>query len=511
MNDETTRDLVARRMHPLWIIFSIGKSIKEMIFFVIFFIINISSDSMIMNVGKIAVILYLIYKVVSILFGWWQFKYVFTDKELQINEGRFVKEKRFIPLERIQSVGRNTSFFHRLFGLTSLTLNTGTVGDESSIKLEVISRKEAERIQRHLRHDNAVLSDESLQEAESKKEEDQRQHPTRTDHYEMTLKEIVVASFTSFSLFVLIPLLITLYSKIEDLFSVDGYMDAAIHIFEKSWVVTALVVVAVLMLSVIFGIGKTYIQYGNFQVTSDEHRIYIQKGFFNHTEFSIPKKKVQAIKWNQSFLRRWLGIVEVKLVSAGGAGEEKIEVASTLFPFISKKRALSLVPEILPSFEIETELKKLPRAAFFVKLARPSYVWIIVTAVVFYFWPERWYMSIALFVLIVISRILDGLHSSYRISSPYIQLQSGSFSTELFLTTRMKIEELEITESWLQRKFGLASLQISTRAKPVRVSTLSDIPQDEAVRCYHWYANRGVYHVRKGEGSLPNSNLNHHS
>lgn len=494
MNQVNTYEPQARRIHPLGILFSFGKSIKEFLFpVVVFLIFNLNSHSIFMMLGKIAVILYLIYEVISVLLGWWRFKYVFTDKELRVYEGRFVKEKRFIRLDRIQNMQRNTLFFHRLFGLTSITLHLASSGDGSSVKLDVISREEAERIQRFLNlGDSVARNDEESVEREDKEqiaETPKSESPFRTKHYEMTMKDILAASFTSLSLFALIPVLFALYSKADDLFSIEDYADQAVNFFEGSWGLLVVVIILVLILSALFGIVKNYLQFGNFQVTSDHERIFIQKGVFNHTEFSIPKKKVQAVKLNKGLIRRWFGFAEVELISAGGTEEEDSETASTLFPFITERKALALLPEILPGFKIDPDMVKLPRAAFFVKMMRPSYVWIIATAVVLYFWPQLWYLSLALLVLIVILRIMGYIHGAYLLNGFHIQLQSGSFSTELLLTTRRKIEELEVTESWLQRKFGLASLEISTRENPVHVSTIADIPKEQAVEYYQWYVN----------------------
>ncbi|MBM7645440.1 putative membrane protein [Scopulibacillus daqui] len=474
----------ARRMHPFWIISSIFASAKEFLVpSVMVFMIHMGSDSIIMNLVKFGLILYLIYVVISVWLHWRRFKYYFTDKELYIHEGRFIVEKRIIPLERIQNVQQNTSFFHRIFNLTSLTLNTGASGNESSVNLEMITRQEAVRIQDYLNS-----------RAGNKKEQPGEEHSAddalRKVHYEMTWKQMMAASFTSLSLFAPALVLFALYSKIDDLFSIEGYISEMIHFFGKSWYLSAFGAAVLLAVMIFLSMGKNCIQYGLLRVTSDQQRIYIEKGVFNRTEFSISKKKVQAIKFSQTFLQRWFGFAKVELVSAGGVGKEEIEVASTIFPFIAKKEAWPLLSEILPLIEFKSEMTKLPRSSLFVKLLRPSYLWIIGTIAVLYFWPLLWYISPALLIFIVIYRILNYFNSYYVLNGPYIQLQTGAFSTELFLTTRRKIEELEVSDSWLQRAFGLASLKISTRAKPIHVSAISDIPKEMAIKYYKWYANR---------------------
>ncbi|MEK4176063.1 PH domain-containing protein [Aeribacillus sp. FSL K6-1305] len=492
MNNEITNDQ-ARRIHPLWIFFLIGKSIKELVLFVITFIIYIrsDSDSILIKITGIAIVFYLIYKIVSILLEWFHFKYLFTNKELYIHEGRFIKEKRYIPLERIQGIKRTTPFFHRLFGLTSLILDTGASGNKSTIKLGMITCEEAERIQKHLSHISSFHKDKGVSEQNVQtSKEIAPELSSRKKYYEMTSKEIFVASVTSLSLLIFLSVLYTIYDNVSDFFSIDSYIDTVISFFQKSWLLTFLGIVALLMLSMAYGWARTYVIYRNFEVTGDNQRIYIRKGLFNQTEFSIPKEKVEAIILNTKLLKKILGIVEVKIISTGDGDENEMKTANILFPFIDKRRALSLIPQIFPAFHVETEMVNLPRSAIFVKLVRTSYIWIIAAAINFYFWPNFWYISVALFVLINTSQLLSGLYSCYNLCGPFIQIQTGSFSTKLFITTRMKIEELKVTESLLQRMFGLASLEISTRSKSIQVSKISDIPKDMATRYYQWYANK---------------------
>lgn len=477
-----------KRQHPLWILFSIVKSIKEVIIPIIyFFLIQMNSDSFFTKYGSLALIAYMIYRVISILFSWKNFKYVITGKNIEITEGRLKKEKRYIPLDRIQSIQQNTTFFHRMVGLTSLTLLTGATDDSSSVKLAVISLPEASNIKSQLNLSPHVQKDE--QEPLKDADENARTESDMKPHYEMTNKEIVKASFTSFYFLAPIPFLLFIYGKLDDIFSIEDFFESAFHSLDLSWFMISLIVLIALILSIIIGVLLTYLQYGNFQISSNDERVYIRKGVFNQTNFSIPKNRINAIKLNKSLMRRWLKMVRVELVSAGSIGEEESHT-NVLFPFISEQRAKQLVPEILPAFHFETIMTKLPRSALWTNLLRPSYLWIIATIVVFYFWPTYWYASPALLILVIVSRISAHHRSGYTLTNSFIQLESGTFSTEVFVTTRKKIAELEIKESWLEQRFGLASLSISTRAKPMEVTTISRIPKEMAIRYYHWYANR---------------------
>ena len=486
VDKKATINQSAQRIHPLWILFRIIDSIRQLIVFLLFFYF-LDFNSIFLKVGEIAIVLYLFYRIISAFFDWWHFKYLFTDRELHIYEGRFIKRKRFIPLENIQGINRDTPFFQRLFKLTSLLLSTGATGDESSVKLEMITYKEAERIQKHLRP--IVSNYKGISEQnEQTSEVPEAEHHSRNKHFAMTSREIFIFSLTSLKFFLIIPVIDSIYSSINDFFVIDKYIDPVISFFRSSLWLTVFGIIILIILFIVYGFLNTYIRYRDFKVTSDQHRIYINKGMFSKTEFSIPKEKVYAIKFNSSLIQRWLGLVEVKTISTGNIKDEEMGKTETIFPFISKKKALRLVPEILPKFQIETEMIKLPRSAIFVKLVRLSYFWIVTTAVIFFYWPKLWYISLILLILIIISRLLDGFYSRYQFNGSFLQLQKAAIFTKLIITPRGKIEELKVTESWLQRKFGLASLKVSIRSKPIQVSAISDIPKEVAIRYYQWYA-----------------------
>ncbi|MDP9726520.1 putative membrane protein [Priestia aryabhattai] len=491
MNSEATYEQSAQRMHPLWMLFSIVKSIKELVLLVIFLMVYIgsNSDSIYIKIGGIIAIIYIIYKIISVLFEWFHFKYLFTDIEMHIREGRFIKKSRFIPLDRIQGISRNTHFIHHLFGLTSLILETGASGDDSFVKLEMITKKEADRIQNYLNKVDLLVIDLSQEDIQQEENIETKIEP-RQKHYKMTLKEIYISSLMSLKLLMIIPLFETIYSNTNSFLSIQKYVDNLISFFHQSWIMTVLGIIILLIISMGYGLLKTYIQYGNFEVTSDDYRIFIKKGIFNQNEISVPKSKIQAVRFNAGMLRRWIGLVEVKIISTNELKDTEEKTANVLFPFLSKKRALILVSEILPEFNFTTEINTLPLNSMFVKLLRHSYIWIGTGLAIYYLWPHLWYVSIVVFIIVILSNILSTIYSGYSVNGPFIQIQKGNLNKSLFVTNRTNIEEVRIKESFVQRIFGLASLRISTRAKPIQVTKIADIPKDIAISYYHWYANR---------------------
>lgn len=473
-----------KRQHPLWIIFEMGMSIREVIFPVlIFFIFNARNEALWVKLGSIALILYIIYRIVAIIFQWKNHTYLFTDNNIEVVEGRFVVNKRYIALNRIQSYQQHTSFFHRLFKLTSLTILTGSSADNATIKLPMISIVEAEKIKELLKE--YELRKQATAVSIDKKE---RSLPdNRKKHYRISFKEIIIISLTSLYFLAIFPILLSIYFKIDEIFSLDSFTNKAFAFLTQSWITIAIITIIAIGLAVISGIIITYLRYGNYEVFSDERQIYISKGVLNKTNYTIPRDKINGVTIERSFTRRFFRIVSVRFVTLGDLFDEVELETDVLFPFINDKKVKKLLPEIIPQFNIQEEMKSLPKKSLFVNLIQPSYLLVIVTFLVFFFWPEYWFIPLVLFVLIVLIRIVKTYQTKYIQMDQFIQFQTGAFSTELFNTRREKIDEIEIEQSWIEQKLQLATVTITSRAKPIYVSRIEHIPQQSAFGYYHWY------------------------
>jgi len=391
--------------------------------------------------------------------------------------------------------------------MTSISFETGMTGENAAVKFEVISRAEADRIKEHFR--GALLKEEKSPSAELLQSE---VSANRVVHFKPTKKELLHASFTSLSFLVFIPLLGSLYFKFNDLINIEEKTKGVfLFIRDSSWII-ALLIILLIVASVLFGITRMFFKYGKCEISSDENYIYITKGLVELTTFSISKTKVQAIEINQSIVKRLFGLAEIKLICASSnLGTEQMEVSS-LYPFISFKRAYEMISEILPSYEITKKMLHLPKKSFIVRMLKPSWFWMIATAVLFYFKPvvldfdfAWWILSVALLVWIVILRILDYINTRYVLNNQFFQFKTGSLTTTLFVSKREKVVEVNVTQNLLQRLFGLASIGTINRAKPIQHSRITDVPSELAMIFQNWYLGR------KNEVRLEGSSEEHES
>ena len=83
---------------------------------------------------------------------WKRFEYWFEDNELRIEYGLFVKKKRYIPFDRIQSLDYTEGILHRPFKLVKVKVETAgsSSSKKSEAELTAITKEAASRIEKEI-------------------------------------------------------------------------------------------------------------------------------------------------------------------------------------------------------------------------------------------------------------------------------------------------------------------------------------------------------------------------
>lgn len=488
-----------KRYSPLVMLFDAGKLIKNSFFFILFlFVIKADSTSLFITYGRIIFLIAVSMTIWSIIYKWLTHKYVLNENSFHLHRGLFSKSEKTIPFTKIQNVNQHTSWFYRLFNLTSIRFETGMTGTDATITFDVISQKEAVRIRANVKdaeRDNTIQSindyDDLLLNVDSQTDD-------QMIHFKPTKKDIIKASFSSLSFFVLIPIIVSFYYKLNEIFRIERVTDGFFQKLVGTWWIVTLIVLFLLLASIAFGLIKTFFKYGKYEISSDEKYIYIAKGIVDEIAFSISKDKVQAIVIEQTFMKRVLGMAEVRLTTAGSLSlNDETLAVNTLYPFMPVHQAYALVSELLPSYTITENMNRLPKKSFWARIAQPNWLWLIATGVLIYFKPtilnreNLWILlPVILLVCIFLTRLLDYLHTKFVLNDQFLQIKKGVLTTILFVSKREKIIEVKVTQNLIQKMFHLASIGIVNRGKPIHHTNLDDIPIAEAATFMNWYKDR---------------------
>ncbi|MCA1061073.1 PH domain-containing protein [Rossellomorea aquimaris] len=467
----------AKRYHPAYIIVELVSTAKSLFgFYLLLFILKANSTAGWVVWGRYALLVATAWSILSIFAKWIFNRYELGTHSIIFKEGMFIKKQKNVAWNRIHSHKSHTTFVHRWFGLTSLTMETGANGDDATYEFPVITESEKNRILSY------------LEQKQETKESEEEILPDRRIHFQTTRKDLIKASFSSLSFLAIFPLLSAVYFNLADFFAIEKSAESAWHyLLDHIWILIVLIIAA-MSLSILIGFVKTSIKYGNYIISDDPERIYIEKGMGNEVSFSIPKNKVQAVRVEQTMVKRMLGLVSIKLISAGSSEEE----ISSFYPFMPKREAYDMLHAILPHYPIQEKMERFPLKVLWLKLSQPYYLTIAAAAGLWIFKQDWMWVAGVIFAVSILLRFLDYWFTSYSRHGSTVQIRKGGWLNETFITHRHRIQQMTVKHSWLQRKFGVATITFSNRAKPTHESLLYGVSKDEAGSLYEWYHNKSV-------------------
>ncbi|TCI45732.1 hypothetical protein EVJ27_07635 [Exiguobacterium sp. SH3S2] len=469
---------------------------------VLLFVINNDWSSTFGIILRVGILLFLLLDVIQKFFGWRNFRYALDDKTMYIIDGNWIKKEKSLPLYKIQSVHSNSPFLYRLLSVVELTFDTNANSDDASFKLAGVFPNEAKRLEDILdqvRHRKTETDLPVEEKTDTTSAPVAIEKPASRLLYAISTREIIIASLTSLSVFAIFPVASTVVSSIDDFINLDGTFDQV-----GEWVISAsiiaigVLVLTVLFLSVIIGMVINFLKYGNFQLERRGDRIRVEKGLLNRSAKEIPYEKIQAIRIKETFIRRWFNIVGVELVAAGTMDELKDE-SSTILPFVKRDKAMAVLNEHFNQFIWADTLHRLPTRSLWIKLMRISWFGLIISGVVLYFFRDYAWWLVLLWAIIIGGRLLSYMTTRYARNGRFVELRTGAFNVHSFLTDKPRIEQVQVTQTPLQRRFDVCNVLFSTRGV-LSNEMIEDIPKQEADAMLKWFSRYTVEEDMKTPG-----------
>ena len=376
----------------------------------------------------------------------------FMAEGAHVYTGVFSKQERFIPKEKFENIQTSISVIQKLFGAAAVTMETGDAAKDLTITFApkaLVPELEAYILSREM----------------DKQEEAGDRQTGRVTLFTPSLTDLWKASIVSFSFLAIFPIVFSLWEDWEIgerlPFDVSGL---------SLWLIVFLVICFVII-AVAFGVFRTFNAYYKYDISMDDDRIYVKKGWLSKQSFSIRKEKVQAVIYKQSLYQRLLKVTTIRLISTGEILASEDEQINEFFPYLPTAKAKELAAAILPEFVPAQPVHRLSRKAKPLIYLRPPVFSLLLLIGCFWHWAF-YILAGAAFVYTYISRYLHYTQLSFAMDESRLQITSGSFEIETIVTRRPKLIEMEMKSSSLQRRFHVMSIQFANRAEPVHISTL---------------------------------------
>ncbi|MFF5996261.1 PH domain-containing protein [Lysinibacillus sp. KU-BSD001] len=399
----------------------------------------------------------LIFTFVSGILKWWTFRYWFEDSELRVEYGLFVKKKRYIPFDRIQSLNYKEGIFHRIFGLVQVLVETaGSKDGKPEAQLTAITRAAADQIEQEM--NKAKMRGR----VETEVTAGVIQPQGRVIH-KMSPKDLIILATTSSGIGVVIFGVFAVISQFAEYIPFEWIYDEFSHLVKYSIaLIIGLIFIGVLGAWII-SVALTLLNYFDFTVTEENDRLIITRGLLEKKRITIPLNRVQAIKIIENPLRQPFGLATVQVESAGGGFAEGQDKKIVLFPLISKKEAMGPLAALFPQFQFQLEEQQMIRSP---RRARPffyriDFLWLIPLMIVpsYVFYPYG-LLSLLLVIPVILLGIWQHKTARFQVYGSQLMIIYRQISRVTFCVEKSRIQVTEQRQSYFQKRKQVATGQV---------------------------------------------------
>lgn len=481
------------KLHPISAVINFVKVLKDMIVPLIVVVVlngfgtSTESDGWYSYITSGIYAIVLVFLLVSGIIKWKRFRYWFEDEELRIEYGLFVKKKRFIPFDRIQSLNYTEGIFHRPFGLVKVKVETAGGGPtkEADAELTAITKQAAEQIKKEMllaknKQPAELEIDETILIEEVVKVE------TRPI-FKISMKDLFVLASTSGGMGVFFSGIAVFASQFSNIIPYEKIYDEIVVFIRFGALLIALAVFLVLLVAWIVSVVLTFINYYDFTILVEDDEIIITRGLLEKKKITLPLSRIQGVRIVENPLRQWTGFASVIVDSAGGSLAEKDEKIR-LLPLIKKAEINHVLEQIFHEIHMEPTFTKVPKKSrrFFYRL---DYLWIlpICTAVIYFFYPFG-LLSLILIPLSYLLGMWQHRTAGYAIEGQHLIMRYRNISKVTIWMEKRRIQSMTERTTYFQKRQNISSV-ITTIKSGIggESSTVPHLDKADAEKLLNWY------------------------
>ena len=438
-----------QRLHPAAIFFNLIKVLKEMIYGIgIGFILTLKESVFYFFMFvTIFLILLIIFSVVS----WLRFTYRVEDNELRIEQGIFIRKKRYISINRIHKIDVTADVIHRLFKLVKVQIDTASSGDGAEVNLSAVKITKAAKLRRALKKERTTMP-----------EDDDEVETTKHPQKKISWQNLFIAGSTSGTAGFLLVAMLAVFSQIEEMIPPNVYKSTYAFLFESGVVFLILMIIMFLFMLWLIGIAGTMIRYGRFTIEKRENELFIKRGLIETKELTIPFDRIQAISVKQSMIRQPLKYVKMTAVVAGGSFDKQ-EAFPVIFPLMKERDVKPFLQEFLPAYQhITDDMVPLAKRGRKYYLFQSVILFVLALIPVWIFIPSYYWVVLALIGLSLWNGWIRHRDSGFCLSGRCLLLRIRSvFEKETIIMYQRRIQAMEKKQHRLQQLERIATIKIS--------------------------------------------------
>ncbi|KMY48325.1 PH domain-containing protein [Peribacillus loiseleuriae] len=493
-----------KRLHPVAVLSSILQTLKEAIIplVVLLFLGGSSGKGIQLIIFSVICFFLIVFSVLS----WIRLTYWVENGELRIESGVFVRKKRYIRFERIHSIDVSEGILQRIFGLAQLKVETaGSNGGKPEAELTAITKRESNEIisifNEVKKAGKRKLESDCVNEAVTGKEltkVEETDIDSASVVFKQTFPQLFLMAATSGGVGVVLSGAVAFLAQFDELIPFKKISAEAERFIQSGILLIILTVFLLFILAYLVATARIVLIYAYFTVKKVEEELIISRGLLEKRQLTIPLKKIQGIRIAENLIRQPLGYASVYLEYAGGSASDKDTVNTLLFPLVKKEQLKEKINQFVPGYELQTELKGLPKRSYVRYFFRQLFIIIpIVVATSWILWP--W--GLVSFVLIPLAAIwayLKFREVGWNISGNQLQLRTRIVSKQTYIFQKNRLQVFDRRVSYFQSRKQLSTIAATVKsgAGP-REGKVVDLEQKDAEFMNDWFS---YSEFKKSEG-----------
>ncbi len=427
--------------------------------------------------------------------SWYKFRYSLVEGELYIEQGVFIKKKRYIQKKRVQAINISAGLLQRMFGLVKVNIDTAGGGMEAEAELVAVTRTEANHIRALLLKEPARSAEpnETDEEEVAYGEEQQEEEASFLEQepdsvWRLGKKRLIYTALTSSSVGIVLSAVAALLSQTAQFIPDSFYEDTFDAVVSLSILFLIFIAIAVILLSWLISSLITIVTYGNFTIETYEKELVIQRGLLEKRQLTLAYSRITAIRVIRSVIRQPFGFVSVYVESAGG-GNNNEQGSTLLVPLIHQRDLHQFLKTIVPDYAIETPLTSAPKRAAIRFFIRMLIVPVIVTGVAIYLWGLIGLIGLLVIALAALFAWLQYKDAGAGAGGSYVWMRYRTIGQSLIISRKRKIQSATKQVSLLQRRKDLATFELNVQSSMAGKSfAVKDISEETGDQLYGWYS-----------------------
>ncbi|WP_102693748.1 PH domain-containing protein [Rummeliibacillus pycnus] len=415
---------------------------------------------------------------------WRKFVYWFEKEELRIEHGVFVKKKRYIPFERIQSLNYKEGILHRPFKLVKVSIETAADNKgEAEADLIAITREQATMIEIEMKnakqHEDHSKQINNFNQIEQKKK--------RSIIHQMSTKDLLILATTSSGIGVVFSGLAAIISQFDDWIPYEHIYGEFQNFIKFGVLMIGIVTLIVLMISWLLSVAITFVNNYGFVVEKEEDKLFVSKGLLEKKSITIPMKRIQGIRIVENPFRQFFGYATIVIESAGSSGE-KDDKKIVMLPIVKKQQGLMVLKKLFPEMDWDFQLQRAPKKALFRYILKHVY-WLIpiATLVTCFTFPYGLWLFLLL-PFVVLLGVWQHRSAGYAIRNGQLTITYRGISQTTFVTVKKRIQSISLSQSYFAKRKNLAT--VSVHIMSGTFGSVAEIKHFDIVKMeevFNWY------------------------